>query len=338
MSKKEKAKVIYFTELEGSEGPGYVFGQIRLALQEAGILYKHESVQNRSKEDVLKEIKGGNIFVRSVGDVGGLAQFRKAKKMGMTTIGTCFSTHITYREGILTEIYKATGADMRSAYPYRALKEERYIDYYLSLSEFSKRTFVLGGISPEKIFVAHPGVDADTFCFKEQPPEFKILFVGTNALRKGVIHLLEAWNKLNINAKLVIRSGITGLKNVKDVISIPDWLSEKDLVALYHSCSLTILPSLEEGFPATNFESMACGRPVIATDATGLGEVVTDYNDGVIIPSGDIRAIMDAILYFYNNRDELTRMGLNARKIAENYPWVRFRLRVAEIVNQIAER
>ena len=333
--------MVYFTTFRGNEGPGFVFEEIRLALEEAGILYKHKLLPNRNEGDMgaLEDIAGGGIFIRSVGDVNGLAQFRKAKRLGITTIGTCFSTHITYREKILGKVFDETGVDFRSPHSQpRVLKEQRYIDYFLLLSEFSKRTFVSGGIKPEKIFVAHPGVNADTFSFMEQPPEFKLLFVGTNTLRKGVLYLIKAWRMLDIDGELVIRGGIKSVNDTKNVTLIPSWQSEKDLVKLYHSCSLSILPSLEEGFPATNFESMACGRPVIATDVTGIGEVITNYKEGIVIPSENIEAIKEAILYFYNNRDELIRMGVNARKKAEEYSWKRFRLKVAEIVNQIAEK
>lgn len=340
MTEKQKAKVTYFTNLRGDEGPGFVFEQIRLALEEAGILYnhKHLSVTDPIEYNIkaLNDIKGCDVFIRSVYELRGLYQFRKAKSLGITTIGTSFSTHATYREKILAEIYNETGVDMRPLNLRRLLKEAKYIDYYLVLSEFSKRTFVLNGIAPERVFVAQPGVDADKFRFTEQPSDFKLLFVGTNALRKGVVNLLRAWKELDIVGELVTRCGVL-FPDTKNVTRILQWQSEKDLVDLYRECSLTILPSLEEGFPATNLESMACGKPVIATDVTGIGDVITNYEEGVVIPSGDVKAIKNAILYFYDNPSELIRMGKNARKTAEKCTWERFRVKVAEIVKQISE-
>lgn len=332
--------VTYFTNLIGDEGPGFVFGQIRLALEEAGFLYKHKylPIVNPIELDRIaaSEIDICDVFLRGAGDAGGLYQLRKAKRLGITTIGTNFSTHTLYRERIFNEIYAKTGLDMRGRYTQRILKEEKYTDYFLVLSEFSKQTFVQHGIDPERIFVVPLGVDSDKFWFEDQPPDYKVLFVGTNPIRKGLLLLLKAWSELDLDGKLVTRCGVK-VQDLKNVTQIPNWQSEEDLVGLYHLCSLTILPSLEDGFGATNLESMACGRPVIST-RTGIDDVITDYKEGILIPMGDPEAIKEAILYFYNNPSELKRMGRNARQLAEQYTWERFRSKVAEIIESLVRK
>jgi glycosyltransferase involved in cell wall biosynthesis len=329
-------KVTYFTNLRGNEGPGFVYEQIRLALEEAGILYIHKylPVEDPIEFDIkaANEIKKCDVFIRSVGNAGGLFQLRKAKQLGITTIGTSFSTHTLYRERIFNEIYAKTSLDMRGHYTQRVVKGEKYTDYFLVLSEFTKLTYMQNGIEPERIFVVPLGVDSDKFSVAEQPPDYKLLFVGTNAIRKGLLFLLKAWHELppDTTAELVTRCGVK-YQDMRNTTQILDWQSEQDLVDLYHKCSLTILPSLEDGFGATNLESMACGRPVIST-RMGIDDIITDYKEGILIPTGDVTAIKDAILYFNDNHNELMRMGKNARHTAEQYTWKRFRSRVVEIV------
>jgi glycosyltransferase involved in cell wall biosynthesis len=68
------------------------------------------------------------------------------------------------------------------------------------------------------------------------------------------------------------------------------------------------------------------------TNVSGAEDIIEDYKEGILIPPANVKAIKDSILYFYNARSELARMGKNARAIAEKYTWERFRLRVAEII------
>ena len=192
------------------------------------------------------------------------------------------------------------------------------------------------GIGPEKVFVVHPGVDAELFNYVERnSPSFKVLFVGTNPIRKGLPLLLKAWKELDIKGELINRSGMP--LPSKGIVNKPKFVNQNELAKVYQSCSVTILPSLEEGFAGTNLESMACGRPIITTNVTGVEDVMTNYKEGILILPNDIKAIKEAILYFYENREELVRMGANARKKAEEYPWSRFRKGVVGVVKKILE-
>ncbi len=50
---------------------------------------------------------------------------------------------------------------------------------------------------------------------------------------------------------------------------------------------LSVFPSLWEGTPLTVFEALAMGKPIVATDADGLLDVLTDDHDAVIVPRRD---------------------------------------------------
>jgi len=79
--------------------------------------------------------------------------------------------------------------------------------------------------------------------------------------------------------------------------------------------------SITEGFGITPLEAMAYGRPVIVADGAGMSELVTDGQDGFVVPIRDIDAIKNKITYFYDNPDEIKRMGDEARKTAMKYNW-----------------
>ena len=330
-------KVMYNTNLEGAEGPGMVYGQIRQAIEEAGIEleYNYFPIKNNADFDIeaTKAIEKCDLFIGGL--MGFHSQIKKAKKLGAKTLLIRFSTHHLHQQRVLQDIYAQNGMNVFPNGLYKTLKEYQLADYFLVLSEFCKYTYVLNGIRPEQVFVVSPGMDVDKFSFaKPHTNPFRVLFVGTNPTRKGLQYLLNAWEELvaeGLKGELVVHSSI-GRVPAKNTTLITQWLSEAELADLYHQCSLTILPSLEEGFAASNLESMACGRPIIATNVTGAEEAITDYKEGILIPPCDVKAIKKAILYFYDNPNELVKMGANARHTVEEYTWGRFRSRVAEIV------
>lgn len=339
-------KVIYHTNLEGVEGPGFVYNQIRQALEEAGMLYKYkyfpiQDYPNSTQyiefdHNATKEIEKCGLFIGGFG--GFYSQVKQAKKLGAKTLLLRFSPHHLHQQRVLQGTYAKYGRRVFGDELYRILKEYNLSDYFLVLSNFCKYTYILYGIPSDKVFVVPLGVDSGKFYFAEQKTNpFRVLFVATNPITKGLPLLLKAWKDINIKGELINRSGMA-LPSQKGIVNKPEFVTQNELAGVYQNCSVTILPSLMEGFGATNLESMACGRPIIATNVTGAADVITDYKEGILIPPNDIKAIKEAILYFYENREELIRMGINARKKAEEYPWSRFRKGVVGVVKKILEK
>lgn len=331
-------KIIYNTNLEGKEGPGMVYSQIRQAIEEAGIEleYNYIPIKDLAEFDIeaTKAIGKCDLFIGGL--MGFHSQVKKAKKLGAKTLLIRFSTHHLHQQRVLQDIYRRNGMNVFPSGLYKTLKEYKLADYFLVLSEFCKYTYVLNGISPEQVFVVTPGMDVDKFSFvKAHVDPFRVLFVGTNPIRKGLPYLLQAWQELvaeGLKGELIIRSGVAQ-QPLKNVVFIPQWLSEEKAIDLYRKCSVNILPSLEEGCAGTNLEAMACGRPIIATNVSGAEDIIEDYKEGILIPPANVKAIKEAILHFYNDRSELARMGKNARATAEEYTWGRFRLKIGEIID-----
>jgi len=90
-------------------------------------------------------------------------------------------------------------------------------------------------------------------------------------------------------------------------------------VAEYFQASdLYIHTADAETFGLTVCEAMACGTPVVATNAGGIPELVRDGETGYTVPIGDDQGIVTYILSLMANEECLKRMGWRAAQIARN--------------------
>lgn len=110
-------------------------------------------------------------------------------------------------------------------------------------------------------------------------------------------------------AGLTHRVHFTGF--LKDPTQIPEW---------YRSVSVVVCPSRVEGFGLTCLEAMASGCPVVATSTGAWPEVITEGQDGYVVPCRDADALAEAILRITEDPHSIEEMGERAReKIAARY-------------------
>ena len=93
----------------------------------------------------------------------------------------------------------------------------------------------------------------------------------------------------------------------------------RDVAGVLSAFDLSVFPSLWEGTPLTAFEALASGKPIVATDADGLLDILTDGRDARIVPKRDARALSDAILDLINDPNRRARLASAARVTAERY-------------------
>lgn len=79
---------------------------------------------------------------------------------------------------------------------------------------------------------------------------------------------------------------------------------------------LLVLPSRREGFGLVLVEAMAAGRPVVASRAGGIPEVVEDGVTGLLVPTEDVQALAEALHRMAASPGERARMGRQARHVA----------------------
>jgi glycosyltransferase involved in cell wall biosynthesis len=194
----------------------------------------------------------------------------------------------------------------------------RAVDLYVAVSEANARYLVeQKGLPPQKILVIYNGCDLKRFDPNRVAPEGLraqlgfapddpvLALIGRLEPQKGHRVLLDAFPEVRRQfprAKLVCvgEGGLQGaleqrtaelglggaVRFVGQQANVEDWFALADV---------TVLPSFWEGLPLVAIESLAAGRPVVATAVDGTPEVVVDGKTGLTVPPGDSERLAQAI-------------------------------------------
>jgi len=267
-----------------------------------------------------------------------LRSIKAAKKIGAAAIVDSGSNHRFFREELLIEEYRRFGLEISKdpEYVRRSVLEELDLaDHIFVVTDFAKETYERAGIDGRKICVLGRGADLARFSpGDEKDNVFRVLFAGRIGIRKGVQYLLDAWKGLDLkNAELVLLGSVD--HNFRSVVSQYSDLRNvvftgflKNPEAVYKKASIFAFPSLEEGGAKVTYEAMASGLPLIATENSG--SVMRDGIDGFLVPIRDSKALGEKILYFYEQREEIRRMGANAVEQVKQYSWERYQERLID--------
>ena len=93
----------------------------------------------------------------------------------------------------------------------------------------------------------------------------------------------------------------------------------RDVAAALSALDLVVFPSLWEGTPLTVFEALAMGKPIVATDADGLVDVLTDRKDALIVPKANAELLAGAINHLLETPALAAALSTEARKTGARY-------------------
>jgi glycosyltransferase involved in cell wall biosynthesis len=213
----------------------------------------------------------------------------------------------------------------------------------IAISRFTRDRIVDHyGIDPRKIAVTHlaageefrpagpDSIDAARAA-AGIPPGPYVLAVGTIQRRKNLSRLLEAWPIVSQrvgDVRLVVVGavgtgaiyGATDLDRIPDGVHLVGRQGDAHLPGLYSGAELLVYPSLYEGFGLPPLEAMACGTPVVVSDAPALVEVVGKA--GRIVDGRHADAIAEGIVASLERTDR-RQMRSAAIARAEQFSWDR---------------
>ena len=198
------------------------------------------------------------------------------------------------------------------------------------------------GIARAKIDIAPPGVDRARFhplpvgevaAFRQakQLPARYWLYVGTLEPRKNLPTLLEAYARIpSADRPPLILAGGAGWGmdvimgcierfHLGDSVRLPGFLPADELPLWYNGAELFVYPSLHEGFGMPILEAMACGVPVLISDASALCEITGGA--GLCAPARDVDAWVACLQRAANDADWRQVAGERSLARATGYSW-----------------
>lgn len=114
---------------------------------------------------------------------------------------------------------------------------------------------------------------------------------------------------------------------------------EPDISRFFAAIDIFVLSSQAEGLPLTILEAMACGKPVVATDVGGIGEIVEDQRTGLLAPEKSPERLANALLSLISDAgkaDEISRAGREL--VLRDFGTQSFQKRVRDLYCAIAKR
>jgi len=93
----------------------------------------------------------------------------------------------------------------------------------------------------------------------------------------------------------------------------------RDIAEVLSALDIVVFPSLWEGTPLTAFEALASGKPIVATDADGLLDILTDRHDAIIVPKRNAAALASAVHDLIDDPALATRLATEAARTGAKY-------------------
>jgi glycosyltransferase involved in cell wall biosynthesis len=205
----------------------------------------------------------------------------------------------------------------------------RQVDAFICASDAIRQMLVADGFPADRAVTVHEGIDVDHVIAAPAVNLHEALFlphhaplVGNVAAlvpHKGQRHLVEA-------AHIVVqeipdaRFVILGEGELREQLErqVREYHLEKhvllpgfrtDVLGCIKGVDLFVMSSITEGLGTSLLDAMACAKPIVATKAGGIPEVVEDGVTGVLVGPRDHRAMAAAIIRLLKNEDARRRMG-----------------------------
>ena len=260
---------------------------------------------------LIKKLNPDCLHLHSskAGLLGRLAAWRE----GVPTVFTAHGWAFTEGAGFLQRTYGLVAEWLLGRIPGQVITVSQY-DYQLAL-----KYRVTSPSTSWMIFNGVQGIDVELMDRSSEVVE--ILNVGRMARAKNQKLLIEAASLIERDFKLVIvgtgrfREDLECLtKNLglEGKVFFAD--TAEDISTWFRSANIFALSSDYEGLPLSVIEAMSAKLPIVATDVGGVGELVSEGENGFLVPRGDVNAFARKLEFLIDNVDLRQEFGENSHQ------------------------
>jgi glycosyltransferase involved in cell wall biosynthesis len=242
-----------------------------------------------------------------------LRTFHRARKLGYERLElvapTCHLDDVARQHEIAHQAYPLEDGWLNDAHRRKGLAEYDVADQIHVVSEYARQSFLRCGVSGSKLVRTHlGGAEVTRRTPRRDDGLFRFVYVGMLTVTKGVPLLLDAFAALrqqDIELVLVGGTGSRGMRRFMAEAMQRDSrikLAPGDPTPIYERSDCCVHPSYQDGFAFAVADALATGLPAIVTEDTGAKELIRTKDNGLIIPTGDLEALVRAMTEIYKAR------------------------------------
>ncbi|HVN94211.1 MAG TPA: glycosyltransferase family 4 protein [Terracidiphilus sp.] len=281
----------------------------------------------------------GKVDVVHVWPSAALETIKAAKRLGIPTVLERPNAHTRFCYDVVAAEHRRIGIqtphfDYKGDTRVLAREEAEFdaTDFLLCPSEFAANSFRDFGFPDAKILRHQYGFDETEFFPATEPREpgtpFTALFVGVDAVRKGLHLALEAWisSPAAATGTFLIAGELSGefkqrFATLLSHPSIKQLGHRRDVPRLMRSADILLLPSFEEGSALVCAEAIASGCVPLAS--TACTEMCQHMDNALIHRVGDVQTLHQQICDLYRDPQLLARLRAGSLKSRGDWTWER---------------
>ncbi len=199
----------------------------------------------------------------------------------------------------------------------------------LAVSEMTRRQLISAlGVAPDRVHVAPTGVPPEFFVDSVKGSEqLRMLFLGSLSPEKNPLAAVSVAEQVGRSSDVQLRLVGAGPLETEVAargamtsqrVTIEMTGSVADVTPHLQWADLLLLTSETEGLPGAVLEAGAAGTPTVAFDVGGTAETMIDGKTGILVPAGEVPAMIAAVERLAANRLRLEEMGKEQREFVRN--------------------
>ena len=236
-----------------------------------------------------------------------LASFRKARALGIEPLALVSPTshveHAHRQHQLARSLYPVDRGWLNAELVARTQREYALADVILINSDYQRRTFIAHGVSEEKLVMIPLLVHRPEPSLRPPPKDtFNIVYVGRFDLPKGLPVLLDAFAVASRpHWRLVLQGDFCTRRIRLDMLrriagnSQITILPGGDPAQVLAQAHVFVHPSFDDGYGLAPVEALIADIPVIATNMTGMSDLINRGAKGSVVPAGDVDALVTAL-------------------------------------------
>jgi glycosyltransferase involved in cell wall biosynthesis len=236
--------------------------------------------------------------------------------------------------GDVDEFQRADGGLTTRGLRYLRDAVMRRATHVFTPSSYLRDLVVSWGVDPSRVTVmpnpapdSRPSASRDELRKRFGIEGNTLVFAGRLTAQKSLPVLLEALARVDDVSLVIAGAGDERAAVAREVarlglgrrVRLLGALPRDSVIDLFGAADATVLSSSWENFPHTVVESLAVGTPVVSTAAGGVGEVVVDGCNGLLVPVGDVAALAAAVRRYFDDEQLRSSLRDNASPSVDRY-------------------